>query len=66
MAAQRMSGEVGLLQDRRGQVLAEYTVLLWFITVVGVATLVTFFFAFEEGVIGYYDDIVSIICLPIP
>ena len=55
-----------LLRGRSGQVLAEYGVLLWFFTLVGVASLVMFFFAFEEGVIGYYADVVDVICLPIP
>ncbi len=55
-----------LLRERAGQVVAEYSVLMWFFTLIGVATLVTFFFAFEEGVIGYYEDIVNVICLPFP
>ena len=46
--------------------MAEYSLLMWLFTLAGVATLVTFFFAFEEGVIGYYEDIVNIVCLPIP
>lgn len=54
------------LRGRRGQVLAEYGVLLWFFTLIGVASLLTFFFAFEESVIGHYEDIVNVICLPIP
>ena len=57
---------LALLKQQAGQVIAEYTVLMWFFTLIGVATLVTFFFAFEEGVIGYYEDIVNVICLPIP
>jgi len=57
---------LALLRDRAGQVIAEYGVLMWFVTLIGVATLATFFFAFEEGVIGYYEDIVNVICLPIP
>jgi len=55
-----------LLRGRSGQVLAEYGLLFWFLTMVGVASLVTFFFAFEEAVVGYYADIVSVVCLPIP
>ena len=55
-----------LFKDRRGQIIAEYSLLLWFFTFLGVAGLVTFFFAFEEGVIGYYEDIVNIVCLPFP
>jgi Flp pilus assembly pilin Flp len=54
------------LRGNRGQMVAEYSVLLGLFTVGGVAVLVTFFFAFEEGVIGYYEDIVNVICLPIP
>ncbi len=57
---------VRLLSGRGGQVLTEYSVLLWFFTLLGVVTLVTFFFAFEEAVIGYYEDIVNVVCLPIP
>ena len=55
-----------LSRGRAGQVLAEYSVLLWFFALVGVATLVTFMFAFEEGVIAYYEDVVNVICLPVP
>ena len=55
-----------LVRGRNGQVLAEYTILMWFFTLVGVATLATFIFAVEEGVIGLYTDIVNIVCLPIP
>jgi len=55
-----------LARDERGQVMAEYSILMWFFTLIGVAALTTFFFAFEEGVIGYYEDIVNVICLPIP
>jgi len=49
-----------------GQMLAEYSVLMWFFTLVGVACLFTFFFAFEESVIAYYEDVVNVICLPVP
>ena len=55
-----------ILGGRRGQALAEYSLLMWLFTLLGVATLVTFIFAFEEGVIGYYEDIVNVICLPVP
>ena len=55
-----------LVRGESGQVMAEYGVVLWFFTLIGVATLVTFFFAFEEGVIGYYEDLVNVVCLPIP
>ena len=55
-----------LLNGRSGQMVAEYSLLVWFFTLVGVATLVTFFFAFEEGTIAYYEDIVNVICLPLP
>ena len=51
---------------RSGQVLAEYTILMWFFTLIGAATLATFIFAVEEGVVGLYSDIVNVICLPIP
>jgi len=61
-----LRGGSGLLGGRSGQMLAEYGLLMWFFTLVGVASLVTFFFAFEEGVVGYYEDIVNMICLPIP
>jgi Flp pilus assembly pilin Flp len=65
---QRGSREVLIeaLRDQAGQMIAEYGVLMWLVTLIGVATLATFFFAFEEGVIGYYEDIVNIVCLPIP
>jgi len=54
------------LDGRAGQTLAEYSVLTWFFMLVGVVTLVTFFFALETSVIGQYEDIVNVICLPIP
>jgi len=63
---ERVRSILELLRGRSGQMLAEYGVLLWFVTLVGVASLVTFFFAFEEGVVGYYEDVVNVICLPIP
>lgn len=56
----------GFLRRRNGQVLAEYSILMWFFTLIGVATLATFIFAVEEGAIGLYADIVNVICLPIP
>lgn len=56
----------GLMRDQNGQVAAEYSILAWFLTLVGVVALVTFFFAFEEAIIGYYEDIVNVVCLPIP
>ena len=55
-----------LFGGRSGQVVAEYTILMWFFTLIGVATLATFIFAVEEGAIGLYTDIVNVICLPIP
>lgn len=55
-----------LLRGRKGQTLAEYSLLMWFFTLVGVVTMVTFIFAFEESAVGYYQDIVNTICLPIP
>jgi len=51
---------------RSGQTLAEYSVLVWFFTFFGVATLATFIFALEESLVGQYQDIVNTICLPIP
>lgn len=53
-------------QDQKGQMLAEYSILMWFFTLIGVATLGTFIFAVEESVIGWYADIVNVICLPLP
>ncbi|MFP4176701.1 MAG: hypothetical protein ACOCSQ_03345 [Planctomycetota bacterium] len=53
-------------QRRDGQMLAEYSILTWFFTLIGVATLVTFVFAVENSVVGMYEDIVNVICLPLP
>jgi hypothetical protein len=64
--SQQHNDPPGFTDGRGGQVMAEYSLLMWLFTLAGVATLVTFFFAFEEGVIGYYEDIVNIVCLPIP
>ena len=50
----------------RGQTTAEYGLLVWFFVFVGAVTLFTFFFGFEEATIGYYEDIVNIVCLPVP
>lgn len=50
----------------RGQMVAEYSVLMWFSVLLGAAALVTVFFAFEESTINYYENIVKIICLPVP
>ena len=55
-----------LAGDERGQATAEYGIMMWFVAFAGAATLVVFFFAFEEAIIGYYEDIVNIVCLPIP
>jgi Flp pilus assembly pilin Flp len=55
-----------LLRDESGQTAAEYSVLMWFFTLVGAACLTTFIFAFEESIVAYYEDIVNIVCLPIP
>jgi len=55
-----------LFKGEGGQVLAEYGILLWFFTLAGVATLIAFMFAFEEGVIAHYEDIVNVVCLPVP
>ena len=55
-----------LIHRQRGQATAEYSILMWFVTFVGVVTLVTFIFGFEEAIIAYYEDIVNIVCLPIP
>ena len=56
----------GLIRDENGQTLAEYSIVMWFATLIGAACLVVFFFGFEEGIIAYYEDIVNMICLPIP
>ncbi len=53
-------------RGRGGQVLAEYSILLWFVALIGAATLITFVFAFEEGVLAYYEDVVNVVCLPVP
>lgn len=55
-----------LAREERGQATAEYSILMWFVAFIGTVTLVTFFFAFEEAIIGYYEGIVNIVCLPIP
>lgn len=52
--------------QRDGQMLAEYSILMWFFTLIGAATLAIFIFAVEDGVVGLYADIVNTICLPIP
>ena len=57
---------MSIVSDEKGQMLAEYSILMWFFTLVGVATLATFIFAVEESIIGWYADIVNIICLPLP
>jgi len=55
-----------LRHDQKGQATAEYSILMWFVAFVGVVTLVTFIFGFEEAIIAHYEDIVNIVCLPIP
>jgi len=64
--ANRRSRLRRLLSDEAGQVTAEYSILMWFVAFVGTVTLFAFFFGFEEAVIDYYEDIVNIVCLPIP
>ncbi len=49
-----------------GQTAAEYGILMWFAVFIGTVTLLTFLFAFEQALIGYYEDIVNIIALPLP
>ncbi len=53
-------------RDQRGQTAAEYGLLIWFSVFVGTVTLVTFIFAFEQAIIGYYEDIVNVVVLPLP
>ena len=55
-----------LLADQRGQATAEYGLLTWFLVLIGTTTLAYFFFAMGEVLIGYYDDIVCVVCLPVP
>ncbi len=55
-----------LAGDERGQATAEYGIMMWFMAFAGALTLVFFFFAFEEAIIGYYENIVNIVCLPVP
>jgi len=52
--------------DSGGQAVAEYGILVWFMTLIGAVSLVMFIFAFEASVVGYYEDIVNVICLPVP
>jgi len=52
--------------DQGGQTIAEYGLLVWFSVFMGTITLVTFLFAFEQGIIGFYEDIVNIVALPLP
>ena len=55
-----------LLREQGGQATAEYGILMWFVAFVGTATLFVFFFGFEEAIIDYYEDIVNLVCLPVP
>ncbi len=52
------------IRDESGQTVSEYAVLVWFTVLIGAVTLLTFLFAFEQGIIGYYEDIVNVIALP--
>ena len=54
------------LRGQAGQAAVEYSLLIWFFVFVGTITLFTFFFGFEEAIIGYYEDIVNIVSLPVP
>lgn len=54
------------LRDQCGQMAAEYGLLTWFFVFFGSAALVWFLMAMEEAAVDYYQDIVSIVCLPIP
>ncbi len=62
----RQEAVVEFFRNEDGQMLAEYSILMWFFTLVGVATLGTFIFAVEESVVDWYADIVNVICLPLP
>ncbi len=54
------------LTNQKGQTIAEYGILIWFSVFIGTVTLVTFIFAFEQAIIGYYEDIVNVVALPLP
>ena len=54
------------LAGESGQTIAEYGILVWFSVFVGTVTLVTFIFALEGAIIGYYEDIVNVVALPLP
>ncbi len=56
----------GFFSDQDGQTAAEYGLLIWFSVFLGTITLVTFIFAFEQAIIGYYEDIVNVVALPLP
>jgi len=56
----------GFLACEEGQTIAEYGLLVWFSVFVGTVTLVTFLFAFEQAIIGFYEDIVNVVALPLP
>jgi len=64
MGLRRRAGR--LVRAEAGQVTAEYGLLVWFFVFLGAVTLFTFFFGFEQAIIGYYEDIVNVVCLPIP
>jgi hypothetical protein len=66
MNTMRTASLTRLLNGRAGQVTAEYSLTMWFVAFVGGVTLLAFFFGFEEAILGYYEDIVNTICLPIP
>ena len=54
------------MRRQGGQATAEYGILMWFVAFAGTVTLFVFFFGFEEAIIDYYEDIVNLVCLPIP
>jgi hypothetical protein len=55
-----------LFRDERGQMSAEYGLLTWVFVFFGSASLVWFLMAMEEAAIDHYQDIVSVVCLPVP
>jgi hypothetical protein len=55
-----------LLRDERGQMAVEYSLVTWLFVFFGTASLAWFLMALEEAAIDYYQDVVSVVCLPIP
>lgn len=54
------------LRDEAGQMAAEYSLLNWFFIFLGTVSIAWFFMAMEEAAIDFYQDVVSIVCLPVP